>query len=83
VKGDAMRGFVGLFFMGLGFLLQFGGSLAFAGLFFFGIYIAFAKSLAIGLMIIGGAAVGSWILTILVGLTFAIGAAVTPADPEN
>jgi hypothetical protein len=25
-----------LFFMGLGFLLQFGGSLAFAGLFFWG-----------------------------------------------
>jgi hypothetical protein len=78
-----MRGTIGLLLMGLGFLLQFGGGLALAGLFFFGIYIAFAKSLGIGLMIIGGAAVCSWILTIVVGLTFAIGAAVTPADPKN
>lgn len=78
-----MRGFIGLFFMGLGLLLQFGSGLALAGLFFFGIYFAFAKSLAIGLMIIGGSVVGGWIVTIVVWVLMAAGAAVTPFDQKG
>jgi hypothetical protein len=68
-----MRGFFLMLFMGLGYLLQFGGGLALAGVFFYGIYVLFAKSIAIGLMMIGGAVVGGWIIQIVSGLLFAAG----------
>jgi hypothetical protein len=68
-----MRGFFLMLFMGLGYLLQFGGGLALAGVFFYGIYVLFAKSIAIGLMMIGGAVVGGWVIQIVSGLLFAAG----------
>jgi len=68
-----MRGFFLMLFMGLGYLLQFGGGLALAGLFFYGIYALFAKSVAVGLMMIGAAVVGGWIVQIVSGLLIAAG----------
>lgn len=59
-----MRAFFLMFFMRLSYLLQIGGGLAFTGLF---IYALFAKSIAIRLMI-GGAAVGDWVVQIVSGL---------------
>lgn len=72
-----MRGFLLTIFMGAGYLLRIVGGFALMGLFFYGIYVFFAKSIAIGLMMIGGAVVGGWVVqivsTILIGLS--IGAA--------
>lgn len=62
-----------MLFMGLGYLLQIGGGLALAGVFFFGIYVLFAKSIAVGLIMVGGSVVGGWIIQIVSGLLFAAG----------
>lgn len=68
-----MRAFFMMLFTGFGFLLQFGGGLALAGVFFYGIYVLFAKSIAIGLMMIGAAVVGAWVIQFVSGLLFAAG----------
>ena len=62
-----------MLFMGLGYLLQFGGGLALVGVFFYGIYALFAKSIAGGLMMIGAAVVGGWIIQIVSSLLIAAG----------
>lgn len=68
-----MRGFFLMLFMGLGYLLQFGGGLVLVGVFFYGIYALFAKSVALGLMLIGAAVVGGWVVQIVSGLLIAAG----------
>jgi hypothetical protein len=68
-----MRGFIVMIFMGLGLLLQFGGGLALVGLLIYGVYAIFAKSLAVGLMLIGAAVVGGWVVKIASGLLMAAG----------
>lgn len=69
----------------LGYLLRFGGSLVIVGVFFYGIYALFAKSIAIGLMMIGAAVVGGWIIQIVSGLLLAsaVGAAVVGAKEND
>lgn len=49
------------------------GSLAIIILFFSGIYILFAKSIALGLMLIGASVVASWIIYLLSGSLMALG----------
>jgi hypothetical protein len=68
-----MRGFFMMLFMGLGYLLQFGGGFALMGLFIYGVYTLFATSIAGGLMMIGGAVVGGWVIQIISGLLIAAG----------
>ncbi len=68
-----MRGIIVMMFMGIGYLLQIGGGLALTGLFVFGIYTLFATSVAEGLMMIGAAVIGGWMIQIVSGLLFAAG----------
>ncbi|MDR4516627.1 MAG: hypothetical protein MRK00_04480 [Nitrosomonas sp.] len=68
-----MQRFLLVLFMGLGYLLQVGGGFFLAGVFFYGIYILFFKSITIGLMAIGGAVVGGWIVQLVSNLLFAVG----------
>ena len=79
-----MRGFFMMLFMGLGFLLKFGGGFALVGVCIYGIYTLFATSIAVGLMMIGASVVGGWLIQIVSGLLFAAGAgaATIGADDE-
>lgn len=63
-----MRVYVSLFFMGLSYLLMFVGGLAVIALLFAGIYTLFVKSISHGLMMIGGAVVGGWVIQIISSL---------------
>lgn len=69
-----MRAVLVMIFIGAGYLLQFIGGFALVGIFFYGIYILFATSIATGLMMIGGAVVGGWIIQIVSGVLIAMGA---------
>lgn len=73
-----------MLFMGLGYLLQFGGGFVLVGVFFYGIYALFAESVTLGLMLIGGAVVGGWVVRIASGLLIAagIGAAIIGVKDE-
>ncbi len=68
-----MRVFFLMLFTWLGYLLQFGGGLALVGLLIYGVYALFFKSVAVGLMMIGGAVVGGWIVQIVSRLLIAAG----------
>ena len=68
-----MRAALVMIFVGVGYLLQFIGGFALAGIFFYGIYTFFATFIAIGLMMIGGAVVGGWIIQIVSGILIAMG----------
>jgi hypothetical protein len=57
--------------MGAVWLIYFGGGLALAGVFIYGIYVLFAKSIGFGLMLIGASVVGGWLLMIVFGLLMA------------
>jgi hypothetical protein len=60
-------------------LLQVVGGFALIGLLIYGIYTIFATSIGLGLMMIGGAVVGAWILALVTGLLFASGEAILNA----
>ncbi len=63
--------------MGAVWLIYIGGGLALAGLFIYGIYVLFAKSIGFGLMLIGASVVGGWLIQILFGLLMATALAAT------
>ncbi len=65
-----MQKFFLVLFMGLGYQLQLAGNLFLVGMFFYGIYILFVESIAIGLMAIGGAVVGGWVFNLSSDLLF-------------
>ncbi len=69
-----MRAALVMIFSGIGYLLKFIGGFVSVGMFFYGIYTLFFKSIAVGLMLIGGAVVGGWIVQIVSGIFIAIGA---------
>lgn len=64
-----------------GWLLRLLGGLGVLGLLFYGIYILFAKSILMGLLLIGASVVGGWIISFLSGLLIllAVGAAAVGA----
>ena len=66
----------------LGFLLQVGGGLAFAGLIIYGIYSIFAKTIGTGFMLIGGAVVGLFLTQILASILMAAGAGIASIGEE-
>ena len=69
-----MRSTLVMIFVGLGYLFQLLGGFVLVGMFFYGIYTLFATSIGIGLMMIGGAVVGGWIIQIISGILIALGA---------
>lgn len=81
--GAIMREVIVMFFVGLGYLLQIIGGFALIGIFFYGIYTFFATSIAIGLMMIGGAVVGGWIVRIVSVLLIAMGAGAAVIGARN
>lgn len=80
-----MRAALVMTFVGMGYLLQFIGGFALAGVFFCGIYTLFSTSIAIGLMMTGGAVVGGLIIQIVSGILIAIvvGAAIIGLKDEE
>lgn len=78
-----MREFFAMFFIGLVYLLQFGGHLALAVLFFYGIYIFFAESIVLSLMMISDIMIGGWVIQIIIGLLYAAGAGLIAIVPTN
>lgn len=73
--------------VGLGYLLYFASGLAIFGVFLYGIYVLFAKSVAVGLMLIGGAVVSSLVVNLVAGILVAAGggaaALLAKAEPKN
>jgi hypothetical protein len=67
-----MRSTIFIILFVIGMAIQFVGGFAVVALFFAGIYTLFVKSVALGLMCIGGAVVGAWIVKILSGLILMI-----------
>lgn len=70
-----MRTAIGRIAVGLGFLVYLGSGIVLPCIFFYGIYAIFAKSVAVGLMLIGAATVGSFISLFAAGLLMTFGAA--------
>lgn len=68
-----MREFFGGLLTTIGFLLQVVGGFAVFGLFIYGVYTLFVTSIAVGLMMIGGAVVGAWVVSLVSGLCIAAG----------
>lgn len=68
-----MRAALVMIFVGIGYLLQLIGGFVLVGMFFYGIYTLFATSIAVGLMMIGGAVVGGWIVQIVSGILISMG----------
>lgn len=56
-----------------GYLLQHVGGVVLFGLLIYGIYIFFATSMTFGLMLIGVAVMGGWIIQIVSGLLMTLG----------
>lgn len=70
--------FCSMLLMGLGYSVRFGGRLAMAGLVLGGIYVLFAKSIVIGLVMISAAGVGVWIFEFISRRLISVGIAVNP-----
>ncbi len=69
-----MRTAITVILFGAGWLLQMLGGLGIFGLFIYGIYALFAKSVIVGLVLIGAAVVGGWIVRFVSGLLMLAGA---------
>ncbi len=70
-----------MFNLGMG--LGFAGGLALFGLIIAGVYTLFADSFGNGLMMIGGAVVGGWILNLVSGVLMVSGAAIAGSTIER
>ena len=67
---------LGYLLYALGFFLRFVGGIALVGMLVYGVYFLFAKSVLIGLMIIGAFVVGGWVINIVSGLLTVAGGAI-------
>ena len=68
-----MRAVIMMIFFGLAWLLRILGGVALLWLLIYGIYALFAKSVLLGLMLIGGAVVGGWVIRLASGLLLLVG----------
>ena len=67
----------------VGTFVRFVGGFALCGLLIVGVYTLFADSAATGLMMIGGAVVGGWILNLVSGVLMVSGAAIARSTIER
>lgn len=78
-----MRSTIFIVLFGLGMALQFLGGFALIVLMLAGIYTLFVSSVPLGLMCIGGAVVGGWVIKLLSGLIFMIAAGFGERNENN
>ena len=78
-----MRTAITMIFFGAGWLLQILGGLGIFGLFIYGIYALFAKSIIGGLVLIGASVVGGWVIRFVSGLLMLAGAGAATIGAKN
>lgn len=78
-----MRKVISTVCFGVALILQYLGGIALTGLFFYGIYTLFVTSMSLGLMMIGAGVVGGWIVYIVAGVLYTIGASALPKPAGN
>jgi len=75
-KGAVMKATIAIVFAGLGYLLQYLGSMGVIFIFLYGIYSLFMTSISIGLMMIGLSVVGGWFIQLIATILFSIGVSI-------